>query len=308
MTMKKNETSDITITVYEVHCRQESVEKPKLSISLFRALNSTNSIRDRLMPLSKTNDNKDHDFIANFISSPHSLFGSFARLREGEESVVQKTILDKKIASLNEMVSASAKNSEGFIRSSSFFCVYNSLLAITNAHANIRAFETYINWLLKQQEDSNYMYRFIPKKNTATTISIGEIKSIQLADTFINAESNITRTQMFNLKTNILKTFFKDIKSVSDFNEEDIISATLTLKFNKKKLQKEKALDTALKIIDSEDIIINGKNGKRIRGSEFLVKAIRKIEKSGKNLYNELQIEKEMHDILKRVENNEVVL
>ena len=112
---------------------------------------------------------------------------------------------------------------------------------------------------------------------------------------------------MFNLKDNVLKKFMNDIKSVDDFNMEDIVSATLTLKFNRKKLQKEKALDTALKIIDSEDIIINGRNGKRIRGTEFFVKATRKIEKSGKNLYNEMQIETEMHDILKKVQCNEVV-
>ena len=112
---------------------------------------------------------------------------------------------------------------------------------------------------------------------------------------------------MFSLKDTMLKTFMNDIKSVSDFNTEDVISATLTLKFNRKKLQKEKALDTALKIIDSEDVIINGRNGKRIRGTEFFVKAIRKIEKSGKNLYNEMQIETEMRNILQKVQNDEVV-
>ena len=306
MVHKMIETSNVTITVYEIHSQTESISEPDLSVLLFDALNRTNTIRDRLMPLSKSNDNKDNDFIASFSSSSGYLFGSFARLRIGEESVVPKTVLDKKTASLNEMISESTKNTEGSIRGSSFFCIYKSLLAVTNAHVNIRALEAYINWVLKQHMPDSVLYRLIPKKNSATTISIGEVKSIQLADTFINAQQN-TKTQMFNLKDNVLKKFMNDIKSVDDFNMEDIVSATLTLKFNRKKLQKEKALDTALKIIDSEDIIINGRNGKRIRGTEFFVKATRKIEKSGKNLYNEMQIETEMQDILKKVQCNEVV-
>lgn len=304
-------TKNITITVYEIQSTEISIHNPDLCKDLHNVLNNTESIRERLMPLSKESENIDSDFIANFTLSNDFLFGCFARLKEGEESVVQKAVLDKKTVSLNEMISESKQNTEGSINKSCFFCIHNNLLALSDSQTMKKAFTTYINWIF-EQKNMKLHYNFVPKKNTTTTISISEIKSIQLSEGFYNLPNDNsfteTKSKMINInKDEIMKMFLTDVKDMKDFADEELISATLTLKFNQRKIKKEKALDTVLNIVDSDDVVITGKNGKKIKGSEYLIKAKRKIESTSHGLFNEPQIETEMKTILKKVENNEII-
>ncbi len=306
--MDKTNAQNITITVYEIHPQETGITEINLNKTLFDALNETESVRARLMPLSSDPDNSDSDFIASFTAGRGYLFGSFARLTEGEESIVMKEQLNKKTVSLNEMISESSGKSEGSIKTSSFFCIHKTLLAVTHSRTTVRPLETYVNWLFKKRDEHDNYCCFVPKKNTAAEIPLRNIKSIQLGEAFMNAKLD-TRTEIVNLKSNLFKKFLNDVKSVSDLNDEELLSAVLTLKFNKKKMKGEnaKALDTALKIVDSEDVVITGKDGKRIRGTQFLVKAVRPVEKLKNGLFNEQEIESEMSKILKAVENGEVV-
>ena len=146
---------------------------------------------------------------------------------------------------------------------------------------------------------------FLPKKNTATEISIKEIKSVEIADGYINSRDE-TKSQSMTL-TNQLLRLLLDVKGKKDFDEENLISAKLTLKFKQKEINKEKSLDTALKIIDDENITVIGKNGRRIRGSEYLITAVRKIEKLESGIFNEQEIETEMRQILKDINNGKMV-
>lgn len=107
--------------------------------------------------------------------------------------------------------------------------------------------------------------------------------------------------------TNQLLRLLLDVKGKKDFDEENLISAKLTLKFKQKEINKEKSLDTALKIIDDENITVIGKNGRRIRGSEYLITAVRKIEKLESGIFNEQEIETEMRQILKDINNGKMV-
>lgn len=296
--------NNVTMTVYEIHYVEQNPKEPDLCTDLFKSLNSSNTIRDRLMPLTQNEDNTDSDFITTFSSSSGFLFGSFARLTAGEESVVPKTVLDKKTVSLNDMISESSASNEGSIRYSSFFCIYKNLIILTNRIVTLKALQTYVNWLMEQNGFSSKI-TFIPKKNTATELPVKEIKSVEIAEGYINAR-NETKTQSINLKDNLLKMLL-DVKGKKDFDEENLISAKLTLKFKQKEINKEKNLNAALKIIDDENIIIIGKNGKRIRGSQYLITAVRKIEKLKSGIFNEQEIETEMRKVLKDINNGKVV-
>ncbi len=150
-----------------------------------------------------------------------------------------------------------------------------------------------------------FIFLIQPKKNTATEISIKEIKSVEIADGYINSRDE-TKSQSMTL-TNQLLRLLLDVKGKKDFDEENLISAKLTLKFKQKEINKEKSLDTALKIIDDENITVIGKNGRRIRGSEYLITAVRKIEKLESGIFNEQEIETEMRQILKDINNGKMV-
>ena len=295
----------ITMTVYEIHYVEQHIQTPDLSSDLFNCLNATNTARDRLMLLSHDEANKDSDFITTFTSSNGFLFGSFARLTEREESSVPKTALDKKTVSLNEMIAESRDNSVGSIKISSFFCIYKTFLVITNKKQTLKPLENYVNWFLEQKGINDGRISFIPKKNTATVLPIHDIKSVQINDGYINAIDEI-KSQSMHLKESILKKLM-DVKGIKDFDEENLVSAILTLKFKQKNIKKEKALDTALKIIDDDNIIIIGKNGRRIRGSQYLVSVVRKIEELKDDIFNEQEIETEMRKILKDIESGKVV-
>lgn len=150
-----------------------------------------------------------------------------------------------------------------------------------------------------------FIFLIQPKKNTATEISIKEIKSVEIADGYINSRDE-TKSQSMTL-TNQLLRLLLDVKGKKDFDEENLISAKLTLKFKQKEINKEKSLDTALKIIDDENITVIGKNGRKIRGSEYLITAVRKIEKLESGIFNEQEIETEMRQILKDINNGKMV-
>lgn len=150
--MSQNQhTEKIKIYVYEIHNMHLSVLEPNLSKDLFKCLNNTTSARERLMPLELNNQSSPRrDFISMFISNGGFLFGSFARLSEGEQSSVSKEILDKKTVSLNEMIMEAEANIEGAIKDSAFFCIYKSLFAITKKNL-VKPIETYINWIMNNQ-------------------------------------------------------------------------------------------------------------------------------------------------------------
>jgi len=92
-------------------------------------------------------------------------------------------------------------------------------------------------------------------------------------------------------------------------NIKDIVSATLILHINKSELRKNNAdvLNKALRLVDSENIIITGNDGRRIKGTEYLSKVTRRFENVGGQRYNEKAIETEMRSIIKAVRNGEVV-
>lgn len=65
---------------------------------------------------------------------------------------------------------------------------------------------------------------------------------MEIADGYINSR-NETKTQSINLTNQLLKLLL-DVKGKKDFDEENFISAKLTLKFKQKEINKEKSLSS----------------------------------------------------------------
>jgi hypothetical protein len=307
--MAKKRSIPLTISVFEIEPITAGVQSINLPKDLYSALNKTTKAKERLMPLSSDENNKDSDLISNFTYSQGFLFGSFIRLNGGEVSNVLLTSLDKKTIEINEIITEAEKGSAGSIRDKVFFCMSGDLMLMTSAWANRKALETYIDWVLREKADQDIQARFVPKKNTAKTIPIKDIQSIKIADAFLSGNVE-TKKETFNLTREIVKLLFHDVKNLRDLELDDIINATLTLTINKRELRKNNtaALDTALRLIDNDNIIITGKDGQTLKGTEYTLQMKRAFEPVASGYYNEKAIESEMRIIIKKIRNNEVVV
>jgi hypothetical protein len=297
--MAGKKTIPLTISVFEIEPLTEGVQSINLPKDLYSALNKTTKARERLMPLSSDESNKDSDLISNFTYNQDYLFGSFIRLNADEESTVLLTSLDKKTIEINEIISEAQKGSAGSIHDKVFFCMSGNLMLMTSAWSNRKALETYIDWILREKTTQDIQARFIPKKNTAETIPIKDIKSIKVSDTYLNAQTE-TKRETFSLTREIVKLLFNDVKNLHDLEIDDIINATLTLTINKRELRKNNtaALDTALRLIDNDNIIITGKNGQTLKGTAYTLRVTRNFEPATTGYYNERAIEGEMREIM----------
>ncbi len=285
-----------------------TIEKPamfNLSENLNKILIKTETVKDRMMILNEQEAQGDCDFIPNFRQQTEHLFGSFARLKAGQSPVMLAEFLNQKTVEINDIVKQSADGTAGVISQTVFFCVFKNLIVMSSAHVNRKALETYFNWILRKNSNKHDDFKLSYKKNTTSTVPIGNIKSIQLGDVFLNSSEFQKKSHRITLDA--LKHLLSDVNDLNDFKNEDIVEAVLTLKINKKAAAKAKTLDTTLRIVDGEDVIITGRDGKIIRGSMYEVKAKREIEQSGSGYYNEQAIESEMRQIIKAVINEQVV-
>ena len=216
--------------------------------------------------------------------------------------------LEQKTIDINEMIKEAKEGTAGTIKEKSFFCMYDDLLVMSSAIFTRKALENYINWVLRELADSEEICRFSHLKNTRSTIPIREIKEIELADAFMT-KYDVIKKESFNLGKNVLKTMLSNVKLGRDLDIEDIMSATLTLKINKRQLKKNNSavLDAALRLVDGENIKVIGNDGTRIDGTEYLTKCKRAFEKTSTGYYNEKAIETEMRKIIKAVKNGDMV-
>ncbi len=302
----------LTLQVHEIESRTTQVKEPKFAKLIFNILNSSLTIKDRFMEYHQEDgviSNQDEgDFIPYFNHSNGFLFGSFVRLRPGEGTNVSNIHLTQKTVSMNEMVKLSDEESAGSIKDYIFFCIYEGYLIMTSAKNNRKALETYFNWLLRENKKGQYECSITPKHKTENTIPMGDIQKIQIAEGYFQNKLSKEETKILQVKRAVLQNMLKDIKDLKALELEDVLTATIHLKINKKELKKKdgKALDTLLRIVDSEDVIIKGKGAKTLKGTDYLIKIERQFEHIGKS-FNEPEIETEMRKILKDIDNGKVV-
>lgn len=299
-------TNKMVFHVLDVESKHVTVQSPKLSRELYTVLNATETVKERMMKLSSEQDSKDSDFISNFHESKGYLFGSFVRLNEGEESHVLLSHLNQKKVDINSIVTEATKDSAGTVKDTVFFCCYEDLIVMNSAHNNQKALNTYINWLLDKETKKELSFIFNYKLNTAVSIPIQDVKNIKIGDAYLQHIPQFQSTRL-KIANAVLSHFIRDIKLPSDFSYEDIVSATLNISLKKRAIEKQEALNTALRIIDDPNVTIVGRDGNTIKGSQFKMKATRDIGKTTDGYFNEKEIESQMRDIIMAVRSGEVV-
>ena len=304
----------MTMQVFDVRPRDTKIETPDYSSDLFKLLDGTKSINERFMELHQETGVAaaldEGDFIPYFSFDDDFLFGSFVRIRPGEMTNVTKVQLSQKKVALGDMVTQAEEGSAGSIKEYAFFCMYSNVLIMSSARTNRRSLENYFNWLLREAKKPVSECDFVAQKRTEDQISMGDITDIQIQEGYFQdkAQTPEARSRFLNIKRTLIKSLILDIDGTEDIDFEEILSATLHIKLKRREAKKrnEKSLDTLLKVMDSDDIMIRGRNGRRIRGTAYLVKVVREIEHTGRN-FNEPEIDSEMRKILKDVVNGKVV-
>jgi len=208
---------NVTFSIFKIEPVVRSIEVNDLPGNLYKALNKTKTARERLMPLSHHDDNKDKDFISYFNYKQGFLFGSFVRLNEGEVSAISTASLDKKTIGINEMISEAKEGTAGSIKTSGFFCMADDLLVLSNARYIRGALEVYANWIIREVLNEDIQCRFSPVVNTETKIPIREISSIRFADTFSSTNNMISKASV-KLSIDLLDQFFGKVKTFRDMN------------------------------------------------------------------------------------------
>lgn len=269
----------ITISAFSIGLNTATTKKFNCAEDILKALKNFNTIQKRFMVLNPMDSIQEGDFIAMYQEIGNLLFGLFIRMKGGELAHILKDHLSKPAISFTEIAKEAEENVAGIVQAYSYFLCNNKVLIYMPGGLTIKSFQTYISWLLsKERTPNNYIFNPILKKQGA--IPIKDVKEIIIADSFFyNVATNKTVTKYFNLfRKDLLKQLINNSDDLADIDEENIISAKIELKFNTKKIDKEKRLTAAIKSIDQDDIIIKDKSGKTIKGSEYIEKRVEKIE------------------------------
>jgi len=294
----------IKVTVLEVFIDTDNPEPLRLAPELNNILDKTDTANDRKMLLNENEPEGDCDLIPSFKYQNNHLFGTFIRLRPGEETVFPASFLDKKIIDINDIIKESGENSIGTVQETVFFLIKDNILVMSDAYFNMKPFETYLKWLLENFSNTTQSCKLNYKMKTADAIPLKDVRSIKIGENYLSSPAIQSDSQKFKIK--IFKDFLKDVKLPQDFAYEDVIDAVLTLKVKKKIVAREKALNTLLRIVDDKAITITDRKGKKVDGSGFKMTEVYKIEKSEGGYYNEVDIKHQMYDTARRALDEKV--
>lgn len=294
----------ITLTVCNVLPSKSQPAKLKFLEELLQSLDNTETSKKRLMVLNSSEKGNDSDFIASYTKTKTNfLFGSFIRLNPDFKTTISNEILEKNQVNMEEITFSSNEDIAGTVKDSAYFGVSGNKIIMSGCHNNVRALEVYINWLLTEIGEFKETYRIQKQVKTKEKITIDDVKSVRIGDNyldsfFLNQASSNNVSKTFNLKKEIIKLFLGETETKEDIDVENIISAYITFKLNKKALKKEGAMGQLLRIIDSEDIKMNTRDGKKLTGKDFTVQGIFDIELTDNGLFNEKDLMSHMEAYL----------
>ena len=294
----------VTLTVCDVLNSESKITSSNFLNNLVNTLDNTETSKKRLMVLNSSEKGNDSDFIASYkVTKSGFLFGAFIRLNPDFKTTISNKTLEKNQIMMEELTSSSNEDIAGTVKDSAYFGVLNNKIVMSSCHNNLRALEVYINWLLTEIGEITEKYRIQKQVKSKKEISIDNVKSVRLGDNYLDsffinqAESNNV-SKSFNLKKEIINLFLNETETKEDIDIENIISAYITLKLNKRALKKDGAMGQLLRILDSDDVKMNTRDGKKLTGRDFTVQEIFDIELTENGLFNEKDLMSRMEQYL----------
>jgi len=292
----------LIITAYDVNTTEATTRSIKPFADIVKALSNSKTINERFMRLSELDENKEGDFIASFTSSKKYIFGLILRMKEGEMAHILKDQLDHPMITLEEIAKETEANVAGAMKEYSYFLLNNTHLIYTQGLLSLKSFQTYVNWLLRKEDEDGLGYVFNPVVRETNEVSFSGIKTIEISDSAFSGDSALSSiSKSFDiLKNGILKTLLANSRDLEEIEAENIISARIQLKIKsmggKKDSEKKKALTAIIKSADNDDVTITAKDGTKIKGASFVVKKTLTLETTKNGFPIESHMENEMHD------------
>lgn len=278
------------------------------------ALSQKTKSQERRMILNQ--QDPDEDVLANFDWGPNKsyLFGTMMRIAPTDTTgTFSNDFFEKEKFNIKDLHAVANSQNTSICKLYYYFIMDNKhLLTTLPGNKSISGFQTYINWLTDSFRGTN-LISFLPTIVIPQNIKIDELKQIEIGE---NSKIVTSLNQGFGYKvkelsSNLMRELFScDNKILDEIDLEQLVSARLVLKINKKpkEITEEsfkKILGTLIKPITNDSgINLLGKNNTKLAGSEIkLVKDI-EIETTAAGNYNEEQLKQNMESILYSLDSN----
>ena len=258
---------------------------------------------EREMQLNQEDETRESDLLSGYDIQANNIFATMMRIAPGaDDTHIDDTLMKQSSFSVGE-IKRSSTTDRAIYKSHYYICFNNDFLVTTLSRTtSIARVETYLNWLLK-----SHQYTLVPFVVPTQDISIAELNKIiikpqlsskQEAKTDQTAIESKWLTLTADIRKKVLELLFKDTKSLSDIEMENVISTEVILKIQNKKIKNsdfQKIFGTFLKPVSEPDyIVFKNKNGDSITGSTILKTKSVKIELTDKNFLVEPNLHQEM--------------
>jgi hypothetical protein len=264
---------------------------------------------NRRMQLNAEDIKREEDLISDFnVKEQNFVSGVILRITHAEDvpNIPDEFLQHEKI-SINELDTIEAGNS--IIYKDHYYFLLNNDFIVTNLQANlpIKRLQVYLNWLL-EKERGIALYEFTPMVVPQKETKLSDINKITVKDTTVNTNKQDTGHKKFALSLDLLIDLIKDVSSLDQIIENNIVSAELLIKFTKpRKMSEEdyqKIMGAYMKpISETDDISFSTKKHGTIKGSDILKTKIVDIELTETNKINEPQLYQEMERFLNELKS-----
>lgn len=270
--------------VYDVKM-QNSIEVRYLGHEIEKCLNQLNKVSDRLMELNKE-ESGDFDFISQWqCDKSNILFCSLVRLKKGIVSSITEEDYSKDSIPLDKIMTNTESASS--FKEAIFFAIYKNCIIISS-HTP-KAVRNHLLWLLEKCAN-NYRFEIDKRINNEKTIEIGKVKAITLGENYLNQKFTYAERQtlkFLDIKTQLLQCFI-DVDTIKEYG--DLISASLILKFNNRKLKSADAAKLALNLVDDEAVKLKSTDGKTYTGADLREVENHEVERTSEGAYSIIDV------------------
>jgi hypothetical protein len=264
---------------------------------------------NRRMQLNAEDIKREEDLISDFnVNEQNFVSGVILRITHAEDvpNIPDEFLQHEKI-SINELDTIEAGTS--IIYKDHYYFLLNNDFIVTNLQANlpIKRLQVYLNWLL-EKERGTALYEFTPMVVPQKETKLSDINKITVKDTTVNTNKQDTGHKKFALSLDLLTDLIKDVSSLDQIIENNIVSAELLIKFTKPRKMSEEDYQNIMgaymkPISETDDISFSTKKHGTIKGSDILKTKIVDIELTETNKINEPQLYQEMEKFLNELKS-----
>lgn len=270
---------------------------------LAQILDEGSTAQSRRMKLNEQDE--DEDLLSDFAwqKDKFYVFGMMLRIIPGDNGGrISDDLFSHNKINISELVTP--EKAVSLYKEHYYFAINNTHL-VTNLSGSysIDRLETYINWLLESVRKGK-IFAFTPEMTLPDELKLSEIKDIEIGGSSkvianVKEEENFV-TKIQDLASDVVTRLFKEVPTLNEIQQNQLISAKLILKLNgkPKDMSKEdfqRIMGSIVKPMSSDSgISVTSKSGKKYRGDS--IKKVKDVivETTSQNRIVEEQLKQKM--------------